>query len=63
MESVEPLFFDQGHQPLPELKYHSLFVKEHYGYAPDGLEDFENFVDYSSASSNNALKEWMPTWS
>lgn len=34
MESVEPLFFDQGHQPLPGLKDHLLFVKERYGYAP-----------------------------
>ena len=30
---------------------------------PDGLEDFENFVDHSSALSKDALKEWMPTWS
>lgn len=64
MESVEPLFFDQGHQPLPGLKDHLLFIKERYGYAPpDGLEDFENFVDRSSTLSNDALKEWMPTWS
>ena len=63
MESVEPLFFDQRHQPLPGLKDHLLFVKERYGYAPDGLEDFENFVDHSSALSNDALKEWISTWS
>lgn len=41
------------------LKAILLFVKEHYGYAPDGLEDFEDFVDHSSALSNDALKEWM----